>query len=40
VRGKAIDPNKENFIHLMGFAFLILLMLIVTYKDLIRINIL
>lgn len=40
VRGKAIDPNKENFIHLMGFVFLILLMLIVTYKDLIRIDIL
>lgn len=40
VRGKPIDPEKENFIHLMGFVFLILLMLIVTYRDLIRVDIL
>lgn len=39
IRGKPIDPEKENFIHLIGFAFLIILMLIVTYRDLIRINI-
>lgn len=39
VRGKPIDPEKENFIHLMGFAFLIVLMLVVTYRDLIRIDI-
>lgn len=38
VRGKPIDPEKEGFIHLVGFVFLISLMLIVTYKDLIRIN--
>ena len=38
IRGKPIDPEKENFIHLMGFAFLIILMLIVTYKDIIRID--
>ncbi|HLS54002.1 MAG TPA: RIP metalloprotease RseP [Tissierellaceae bacterium] len=40
IRGKPIDPEKENFIHLVGFAFLIGLMLVVTYRDLIRINIL
>jgi regulator of sigma E protease len=39
VRGKPIDPEKEGFIHLVGFVFLISLMLIVTYKDLLRINI-
>lgn len=39
VRGKPIDPNKEGMIHMIGFILLISLMLIVTYKDLIRINI-
>ena len=39
VRGKPIDPDKENFIHMIGFVLLITLMLVVTYKDLIRINI-
>lgn len=38
VRGKPIDPDKEGFIHLVGFVLLISLMLFVTYKDLIRIN--
>lgn len=39
VRGKPVDPEKENFIHLIGFALLITLMLIVTYRDIVRINI-
>lgn len=39
IRGKPIDPDKEGFIHLIGFVFLISLMLLVTYKDLIKINI-
>lgn len=39
VRGKPIDPEKENFIHMIGFVLLITLMLVVTYKDLIRVNI-
>lgn len=39
LRGKPIDPDKENFIHTIGFVFLIGLMLIVTYKDLFRLNI-
>lgn len=39
LRGKPIDPDKENFIHMIGFILLISLMLIVTYKDLIRINV-
>lgn len=37
-RGKPIDPDKESFIHFVGFVLLISLMLIVTYKDLIKIN--
>lgn len=37
-RGKPLDANKEGFIHFLGFVFLISLMLIVTYKDIIRIN--
>lgn len=39
VRGKPVDPNKEGFIHMVGFVLLISLMLFVTYKDLIKINI-
>ncbi len=39
IRGKPIDPEKENFIHMIGFVLLITLMLVVTYKDIIRINI-
>lgn len=39
LRGKPIDPDRENLIHSIGFIFLIGLMLIVTYKDLFRLNI-
>ncbi|NLJ79178.1 MAG: RIP metalloprotease RseP [Tissierellia bacterium] len=39
IRGKAINPEKEGFIHFIGFVLLILLMLIVTYSDIIRFNI-
>ncbi len=39
VRGKPISPEKENFVHIIGFVLLIGLMIIVTYRDLIRINI-
>ncbi|MHB1126588.1 MAG: RIP metalloprotease RseP [Bacillota bacterium] len=37
VRGKPLDREKENFVHFIGFALLMILMLIITYKDLIRI---
>ncbi len=40
VRGKKIDPEKEGLIHFIGFALLILLVLFVTYYDLIRWDIL
>lgn len=33
VRGRPVDPARENFIHLIGFALLILLGLFITYKD-------
>ena len=39
IRGKGIDPEKEGFIHFIGFILLILLMLTVTYSDIIRFNI-
>lgn len=39
IRGKAIDPEKEGFIHFIGFVLLILLMLTVTYSDIVRFNI-
>lgn len=33
VRGKPIDPQKESMVHLVGFALLMLLMIIVTVND-------
>ncbi|BCV21125.1 RIP metalloprotease RseP [Moorella sp. Hama-1] len=37
VRGRPINPEKENFIHLIGFALLMGLLILITYQDLIRI---
>lgn len=37
IRGKRIDQSVENFVHTLGFALLILLMVLVTYKDVVRI---
>lgn len=36
VRRKPIDPEKEGFIHWLGFMFLMLLIVIVTYNDIVR----
>jgi regulator of sigma E protease len=33
IRGKPLDPQKEGLIHFIGFAFLMLLMLVVTWND-------
>lgn len=33
LRGRPIDPAKENIVHLVGFGFLLLLMVVVTYND-------
>lgn len=40
VRGRPVDPEKEGIVHFIGFAVLILLILLVTYNDLIRWDIL
>jgi regulator of sigma E protease len=34
--GKKLNPEKEGTIHMIGFALLMLLMLFVTYKDILR----
>ncbi len=36
VRGKPIPPEREGMVHLIGFAILIGLMLLVTYNDILR----
>lgn len=36
LRGKPVDPNKENMVHLVGFALLLLLMVVFTYRDIVR----
>lgn len=36
LRGRPVDPNKENMVHLVGFALLLLLMVVFTYRDIVR----
>lgn len=36
LRGKPIDPHKEGMVHFIGFALLMLLMLVVTWNDIQR----
>lgn len=36
LRGKALDPNKEGLVHLMGFALLMLFAVFITYRDVTR----
>lgn len=36
VRRRPLDPQKENLVHLVGFALLISLMIIVMYRDILR----
>ncbi|MDI6895058.1 MAG: RIP metalloprotease RseP [Bacillota bacterium] len=38
VRGKPVDPARENLVHLVGFALLMLLFLVITYMDLARLG--
>ncbi len=38
VRGKAVDPKKESFVHFVGFALLIALMIVIAYRDFIRLD--
>ncbi|OWA33798.1 RIP metalloprotease RseP [Saccharibacillus sp. O16] len=37
VRRRPIDPNKEGMVHFVGFALIFLLMIAVTYNDILRI---
>lgn len=40
IKGKPINPEKEGFVHFVGFVVLIILMVFVIYKDIIRFNLL
>ncbi|MDI6630936.1 MAG: RIP metalloprotease RseP [Bacillota bacterium] len=35
---RPVDPEKENLVHLVGFAFLLLLMVVVTYRDFVQLS--
>lgn len=35
VRGRPIDPSRESMVHFVGFAMLMLLMIVVTYNDIV-----
>ncbi|WP_240511828.1 RIP metalloprotease RseP [Paludifilum halophilum] len=37
LRGRPIDPNKEGVVHFVGFALLMMLMMVVTYNDIVRV---
>jgi len=37
LRGRPVDPSKENMIHLVGFGLLLLLMVFITYNDISKI---
>lgn len=36
IRRKPVEPERENFIHFLGFVFLMVLILLVTYNDIVR----
>lgn len=36
LRGKPIAPEKEGFLNMIGFSLLMCLILVVTYKDIMR----
>ncbi|MGC5324083.1 RIP metalloprotease RseP [Brevibacillus sp. SYSU BS000544] len=36
LRGRPVDPHKEGMVHFLGFAFLMLLILVVTWNDIQR----
>jgi regulator of sigma E protease len=37
IKGKPVDPKVENIVHTIGFIFLMILMVLVTFNDIIRI---
>lgn len=36
VRGKPVNPEKEGFVHFIGFVLLMVLMVVVTYSDIVK----
>jgi regulator of sigma E protease len=36
IRGKPVDPNRESLVHFIGFAMIMVLMVVVTYNDILR----
>ncbi|MNE37119.1 Regulator of sigma-W protease RasP [compost metagenome] len=36
IRRRPIDPSRESMVHFVGFALIMLLMLVVTYNDILR----
>jgi len=36
LRGRPVDPQKEGMVHFLGFAFLMLLILVITWNDIQR----
>ena len=38
IRGKPIDPQKEGFIHFIGFTVLIVLMILIAFQDIMRLR--
>lgn len=37
LRGRPVDPTKENFVHLVGLGLLLLLIVVITYRDIVQI---
>lgn len=36
LRGRPVDPRKENFIHLVGFGLLLMMIVVITYNDILQ----
>ncbi|WP_234978596.1 RIP metalloprotease RseP [Anaerosalibacter sp. Marseille-P3206] len=36
IRGKPVNPEKEGFVHFVGFVLLMILMIVVTYSDIVK----
>lgn len=39
VRRRPVNPEREGFVHFIGFALLMLFLLVITFKDIMRLNI-
>ncbi|KJS16862.1 MAG: peptidase [Peptococcaceae bacterium BRH_c4b] len=35
-RGRPVDPRKENYIHMVGFGLLLMLIVVITYNDILQ----